>query len=249
MENIYFFDCNCSFGKLKNGSGLMPKDKDTIIEIMKKVNIKKAIPTHTSQKFLGAKAGNEILVSEIENDDMFIPLVTVLPNSSGEFINLEKLDEFVVKNSIKFANMFPKTHGFSPAEWQMGDTYSYLEKKGIPLLISISEVTADEMYGILSNHKSLKVICKDTSYTNDMRIMRLMELFENFYLETGTYHTCDGISYITEKFGAQRLIFGSNLPSSDPGAAIAKVACADISLEDKIKIAHKNLEKLIEGVK
>lgn len=246
MSEIYFYDCNCTFGKLSKVHEYTPTDKETVIRLLKKINVKRAIVSHTSQQYLTPKEGNEILVSEIKNDEIFVPSVTVMTNSSGEFISLKELDRFIDKNGVKLAQMFPKTHNFSPAEWQMGETYSYLEEKGIPLMLSINEVSADQIYEILSNHKKLNIICKDTSFSHDRNIMRLMELFENLYLESGTYSTCGGISYVTEKFGADRLIFGSGLQFAEPGAACAKVLCADISDEDKIKIAHKNIEKLIK---
>mgnify|MGYP003295337219 CR=1 FL=1 len=87
---------------------------------------------------------------------------------------------------------------------------------------------------LIESLKTYLITIKDTPITLAIFLVPIMYFIAN---------------YITKKFGSQRLIFGSNLPVSDPGAAIAKVACADISYEDKIKIAHGNLEKLIEGVK
>lgn len=249
MSDTYFFDCNLSFGRLKNPPTNIPLYKEEILGILDKINIKKAMATHTAQQFLGAKDGNVVLVSEIADSNALMPVVTVMPNSADEFLKLDELDKFIYKNNIKMATMFPKTHAYSPSDWQMGEIYSYLEEKNIPLLLSFTEVSSDQIYNILSNHKSLKVIVKDTSFSHDTDVFRLMELFEGFHLETGTYATCGGIDFAAGKFGAHRLIFGSNLPHSAPGAAVAKVACSSLLFEDKIKIAHKNLENLIKEVK
>ena len=249
MSDIYFYDCNCCIGKLKTPAGFIPTDTEAVAALLKKVNVKKAVTTHTAQLNLSARSGNERLASEIKNSDIFIPAVAVEPNSSDEFITLEELEKFIAENGVKMATMFPKSHVFSPAEWQMGETYSFLEEKNIPLLLSLTEVSADQIYEILSNHKSLKVIVKDTSFSNDKNLMRLMELFENFYLETGTYSTAGGISYVVKKFGAERILFGSGLHFSEPGASVCKVLCSEISDSDKIKIAHENLENMLKEVR
>lgn len=246
MQEVYFYDCNCTVGKQKNAGLFIPEDKETVIGLLKNVNVKKAVAFHTAQLILSAKTGNERPISEIENDDIFIPSVAVAPNASDEFMSIDELDKFITENGVKMATMFPKSHIFSPSKWQMGETYSYLEEKEIPLMLSLTEVSAEQLYEILSNHKKLKVICKDTGFSNDKNLYRLMELFENLYTETGTYTTCGGIRHITEKFGAERILFGSGLSYSAPGASVAKVLCSEISDEDKIKIAHKNLENLLK---
>lgn len=246
MQEVYFYDCNLTIGINSKPNLFMPEDKDTVKTLLKKVNVKKAVTCHAAQFSLSAKAGNNTLVSEIKNDDFFAPAVAVAPNASDEFMSIKDLDQFINKNNVKLATMIPKTSLFSASKWQMGETYSYLEQKGLPLLLSFSEITADGLYEILSNYKKLNVILKDTGFSNDKTIYRLLELFENLYIETGTYTTCGGVEHITEKFGAKRLVFGSGLSYAAPGASVAKVLCSDISDEDKIKIAHKNFENLIK---
>jgi predicted TIM-barrel fold metal-dependent hydrolase len=51
------------------------------------------------------------------------------------------------------------------------------------------------------------------------------------------------------RFGASRVIFGSNLPIDDPFASLMLVTDGDFSDDDREKIARGNLERLVQGVK
>ena len=51
------------------------------------------------------------------------------------------------------------------------------------------------------------------------------------------------------EFGAERLLFGSFLPVSDPLVPIGMVLDADLSEEEKRLIAGDNLRRLLEGVR
>ena len=51
------------------------------------------------------------------------------------------------------------------------------------------------------------------------------------------------------RFGAERLLFGTNMPQGAGSAAIAMITYADISLEEKKLIASENLNRILGGVK
>ena len=248
MDGLIFYDCNCVFGRKKQAFAYDDLNKDKLIGQLKKVNVERAVVSHTAQQFLSVKRGNEILLSKIKNDDIFIPAAAVMPNAAGEFMEISEFDTFVQTNGIKMIKMYPKTQNFSASEWQMGELYSYFEKKRLPLMVSIEEVGADGLYGMLSNHPALRVICTDCGFSNDRDMMRLMEIFQNLYLETGTFYTHGGIEYVVEKFGAQRLLFGTNLQHAEPGAAAARILYADITESEKRKIAYENMKTMLGQV-
>jgi predicted TIM-barrel fold metal-dependent hydrolase len=54
---------------------------------------------------------------------------------------------------------------------------------------------------------------------------------------------------VLERFGNERLLFGTGLPSCDPGGPIARVYYTHGSDADLAAIAHGNLERLLSRVR
>jgi hypothetical protein len=67
--------------------------------------------------------------------------------------------------------------------------------------------------------------------------------------ETDKAHLYLGLDELVSRFGASRVIFGSNLPIDDPFASLMLVTDGDFSDDDREKIARGNLERLVQGVK
>ena len=69
----------------------------------------------------------------------------------------------------------------------------------------------------------------------------------NYYLETcSTYRTPGVIEELVEKAGADRVIYGSDIPLMDPRVQIGKVITADISDADKRLILGENARRLLK---
>jgi len=88
----------------------------------------------------------------------------------------------------------------------------------------------------------------EEAYWNGRYLFPLLEKCENLFLEVANCVLYLEIDEIVKRFGAERLIFGSYLPVDDPNASLMLITEGDFSSEEKEQIAHKNLEKLIEGV-
>lgn len=53
-----------------------------------------------------------------------------------------------------------------------------------------------------------------------------------------------GIEAFVNKFGSERLLFGTNYPMDNMGGPIASLFGAKISEDDRENIAHRNIERL-----
>lgn len=70
---------------------------------------------------------------------------------------------------------------------------------------------------------------------------------DNVYLEiTYTALTNGVIEYMVDEVGADRVLFGTDMPMRDPAPQFAWVCYANISVEDKKKILGGNIKKLID---
>jgi predicted TIM-barrel fold metal-dependent hydrolase len=127
-----------------------------------------------------------------------------------------------------------------------------LEERRVPLFIWPRETDWDTLHETASRHPRLPVVleqCEEEAYWNLRFLVPLLERCENVRVETGKAHLYLGVDEIVKRFGASRVIYGSNLPVDDPFASLMLVTDGDFSDGDKEKIARGNLETLIQGVK
>ena len=74
-------------------------------------------------------------------------------------------------------------------------------------------------------------------------VFDLMRRRRNILLDSSWLHSAGAIEIVVKHFGADRLVFGTGWRSHN-GAAIAALARARISDEERQKIAHGNLDRL-----
>jgi len=75
-----------------------------------------------------------------------------------------------------------------------------------------------------------------------------MDKAPNLYVETSSYKPFFGLQEFVKRFGAQRLVFGSGMPATDPAASAAVVTWSGLPADQQEMIAHGNLERLIGEV-
>lgn len=245
---MYFFDCNTYFGNTTSMRVGAFSSVSDLVSNLKKYSVKKALVYHTLSKAYHPTFGNDALIREIENYPQLLPVWAVMPNHTNEFLSIAELEEKMRENHIKAVRMFPNEHNFSISEWCCGELIHFLEDKRIPLMIDMSSITCNDLYELCKSHTNLSIILIETGYSVDRKLYPLMKYFPNIYIQSGGYHACNGIENICTHFGAERIIFGSGLPSFALGSAISMIQYANITSEDKSKIAHGNLEKMLGGV-
>ncbi len=247
---IAFFDCNMMLGMRSSiKAGAIYKTCD-VIKVMERCNIKEAAVYHCSALEYHPVCGNARLMDEIKQYPFFHPVWVLLPGATGEFEKGEKLLESLKNNNVKLVRIFPGAlkHNFSVSKWNCGELFDLLDSNRIPLLVDISDFTWDELVEIAQSYKNMPILFTRVGYRNDRNMYRILEKYENVYLETSFYKEFLGIEKITEVFGAHRLIFGSELPVHSGGSAVTLVTHAQISMEEKQMIASGNIKKLIQNV-
>ncbi|MBQ8004651.1 MAG: amidohydrolase family protein, partial [Oscillospiraceae bacterium] len=136
------------------------------------------------------------------------------------------------------------------AEWSCGELFTALEEHQIPLLLPLSRVGGDfnAVHNIMKEHKELRVILTGVGYTTMRDVYPLLAMFPNLYISTSVYRGFEGIEDTVERFGANRLVFGSGMPSVSGASSVALLTYARISDEDKALIGSGNIKRLLSEV-
>ena len=85
---------------------------------------------------------------------------------------------------------------------------------------------------------------------NESRVIDpLLKYTKNVYFDMSTMLDCGQIEEIVERFGSERLLFGSGLPHFVPAGALGLLLYSEISDADRENIAHANFERLEGGIR
>lgn len=80
-------------------------------------------------------------------------------------------------------------------------------------------------------------------------IYPLLKYTRNIYFDMSIMLDAGGLEEIVKKFGSERLLFGSSLPTHIPSGALGLLMYADIPEADRENIAHGNFERLEGGIR
>lgn len=252
MHKLHFFDCNASFGRRKLVFPNSFYTKDDLLKYMDEYGIEKAMVSHAVARELDPIAGNQMLANEIAKDSRLVPTWVILPHHTREFPAPDKLIAQMKQENIKAVTMYPSpmNYYFSLSEWNCGELYSALEEYKIPLLLPMPEIDPqlEALHSILEKHPDMKLIFTNVNYRVSRNLYPLMKKFAGLYVESSGFKGQDGIQDLCEVFGANRMVFGTNMPVGSGASAVAMITYANISNADKERIACENLNELLGGV-
>jgi len=250
LDNIRFFDCSASFGRRKNVHKGSFFSLDELLQKMAYYRIDGAMVYHSMAAEYEPNEGNQMLLDQIAGIHNLKPVWVVMPHHTGEFPHPLNLRELMKQNNIRAVRMMPGDSGYSLAGWSCGALFKMLEGCNVPVMLGVSQINRNYqiLNDVLAAHPDMKLILTDIPYHCARYVYPLLECFPNLYLETIGFKVFGGIEDVCKKFGAGRLIFGSNAPLYSGGSAIGMIQYAKISQEEKKAIACENLEKLLEGV-
>jgi hypothetical protein len=224
--------------------GHLALEKSALLAEMDRFGIKAAVVSHFTAEEYDAVEGNRALASEIDN--RLLPAWAVLPDA----FHIEYL---TARNPVA-VRLFcaASKHNFSSASWCSGTLFEYLQQYSVLTLISREDlqiapgfIAWDTLVTLLSNFPRLPVVLLDLGYRSDRYLFPLMERFPRLYFDSSTYAAHRQLEAYVERFGAERIVFGSRLPLYTPGAALAVLLTARIADDAKLAIAGGNLRRLL----
>jgi predicted TIM-barrel fold metal-dependent hydrolase len=242
---LSFIDSNCFIGRQNSPNLDSFYTLETMKKEMKKINIRKSFVYNNLSKECNPVNGNSQLSKIIAGDEEFMPVWILLPHHTNEFPKPNEVRNQLFSNNVKMVRMFPKEHNYVLEDFVIKPLFNMLMEEGIPLTLNWDETTPDEIYRICNEYKDLKLIISNLNYAVDRNLIPLLEATTSLYVETFAYRVHRGIENLCNKFGAERLVFGSGLPNYCGGASVALINYSAISNEEKELISSRNILRLI----
>jgi len=258
MTRPEFFDCNTRIGKPgKPGPGAF-HTKDGLLREMDYLGISEAVVHHVAA--VGASAGNGRLLDEIAGETRLHGSWVFPPHHQIDFPDPGKAVEEMLSLGVKVARIFPPYyHAGVVADWASGRFFRALEAHRVPLMISGSQLgkhpddtrpsySAQNIYDICQSYPSLPVAIVHLNWSATRILHPLMQSCPNLLVEISYYSSHRGVEFLVQQSGAERILFGTGMPETSPGVALALVLYADVSEEERRLIAGDNLRRLLSEV-
>jgi predicted TIM-barrel fold metal-dependent hydrolase len=200
---------------------------------------------HAYAKEYDPRTGNERATEACLKHPAFVPCYVLLPEHTGEMASGDALLRYLAEGGARAARLYPKEHSYGLGETWCGGLFGTLAEAGVPVLIDFDQTSWPEVDGVLTAHPKLNLMVVRTGYRIDRWVYPMLSRHRGLRLETENYVPHMALEAVTERFGAECLIFGSGMPVWDAGGAMSHVLYAAVDERARRKIAGENLEGLL----
>jgi predicted TIM-barrel fold metal-dependent hydrolase len=245
---LKFFDCNCMIGRVGNKS-LPFHGAGELREEMKYYNIEKALVFHSLAWQTDPMYGNELLLKEIKGMDNLYPVAVAGAWETSRKAVSDELLKFAGEKAYGI-KLFPATHEYELCDENLGELMKLADRAHLPVIMDYEQMKGvGGLKELLAAYPGVTFILSDLGYGFNKIIYPMLGRYGNFCIEISLYRTYLGIEEIVENYGAERVLFGSYMPLHDAGAAECRIIYSGLKEEDKEKIAHGNMERIISRVR
>lgn len=249
MAALPFFDANCMIGTRATRHARTPWRLEEYRADFQQCDIMGAVVYHAVARDYSADYGNRRLMAEIGDDVQLSPQWVLLPHQTGEMPPAPELVAEMLAAGVRSARILPTAHRYPPEEHIIGYLLNELERHRIPLFVDTSEVSYDDVIGMCGAHPLLPVVLCGATYADGWQIETACRQCENLHIETHLLQGHHAYSRFVDEFGADRLIFGTDMPHRSPGAARMMTCYEDIPEDARRKIAGENMLRLLRNVR
>lgn len=258
MIDWKFFDARCKVGlNLKQGPGAYrPYSAEDLLGDMDQCGVHEAMVLDCLSMEVSPKDGNPRILNQLKGHSRLHPAWVALPPGTDETPQPAEMLRQMRQHKVAALWLLPRQYRFSLNDWCVDELLEPMNDAGVPLFISHDEAGPvglatdptdfDAVVALCRRWPRLPVIVSEYRIRRTQRVLyKAFDACPNLRLEVSAYWLHRGIEYITQRWGSQRLIFGSNWPTHGIGLTLPTVACAEIDDADKRKIAGDNLRGLI----
>jgi Amidohydrolase len=252
---LEFWDCHAAVGRWTLPPPAGALDPDALRAELVGAGVAGALVHHGLGRDYDPAAGNEALLRELGQlgergaTGALVPCVTLLPPGTAELPPPAEHLPALIRRGVRGARLYPRSHNFDLAEWCAGGLLGALERHRLPLSIDLAETAWRDLHGVCEAHPELPVIVTRVNYRHERVLYPLLRCHPRLHVELSFFQGHRGIEEVVDRFGPERLLFGSGLPFYTPGAPVVMVARADVGDAARRAIAGGNLRRLMAGVR
>jgi len=257
---LNFYDSNCILGKIVKPTPMTPNSDEELLKELSRVGVTRALAAHAHALQGDINTGNNEILEISAKRPGITPMWVIPQHSLLDIPDPEAYVKNMLANGVRAVRVEPTIYnGYLCEEWALGPLWRKLEELRIPVFIGGSDIgkhpdqprtgfSALNLFEISKTFPNLPLIIYKLNFSSVRVIASLMKQSKNIYVENSYFTAHNGVEFLVEFAGANKIIFGSGMPWNPPGPAALSIAFASISRLNKELIAEKNLETLMEQV-
>jgi len=253
MSDLSWFDANCFLGRWGDAQPGAPEDACGLRRTLAYLGIDEALVYHASAVDYDSAYGNELLAKELDGHANLHACWVVMPHYTDEMPQPKELARQMAARGVRAARLYPKRIG-PLRSYVYGELLGALADRSFPLLLDfelghwgshLEAIDWDGLDWLLGAFPDMPVILVRAGQAVDRLLLPFMDRHHNLYIETSYYLGTGALERLSDRFGAERLIFGTGMPRYAPGPAITLVSYSGLDEEAKRLVAGGNLRRLL----
>ena len=249
MDDLMFFDVNCRIGNACNAPG--PGIGELLTD-MDRFGVDRALVRHSGISD-GALSSNRYLADMLGHDasGRFFGVWCILPDACDELPEPDEFFRQMKKAGIRALTLDPFDHRYVPCRLTLGKIMAAAAERKIPILLDSFAGKFADLYRFVEEFSDNILIYAENvgKWGSDRNLRPLLEHNQNFYIDTAGYWVPEGIRDLAEKYGANRILYGSGFPRYNQGCGMLQLKYCGLPEEDVAAIAGNNLKNLLDGVR
>lgn len=245
MKELMFFDANACIGD--NLMGPRPGAEELLKE-MDRYGVEKALVRHNNIDASGAVNTNRDIakfLTEVSGDRLY-GVWSILPEQCDELPAGEELFKAMKQNRIK-ALAVNDSHRFVMSRLTIGRIMDEATERKVPVLLHGIQSAWKNVYDFMKEFPKAYIIAgAGQKWGTDRNIRPLLENYENFFIELAGYWVPEGIFDLAQKYGSERILYGSGFPRYAHGSGMAQIKHSTLTQQEIANIAGLNMAKLME---
>lgn len=255
MAEVTWFDACCSLGRYVHMPENQPETAEEILAVMDHYGIHEALVMDTIARDASPPAGNARVLERVADHPRLHPAWAGLMSASRELPPPDELVARMRAEGVAALFLYYNHMDIRLDEWAIDDLMAELERVGCPVFLCPNswrpagqneQTDWENVTRICRKFPDLPVVVTEHRiFFGQRTVYAALAACPNLRIEMSSMWRYGAIEFIAKEFGAERMVWGSQMPMREPGATIGQVARADIGEENLAKVAGGNLRELL----
>lgn len=245
MDDMIFFDANCRIGNACDAPGASAAE---LIREMDRYGVDRALVRHSGIAD-GALCSNRYLTEMLRADTSgrLTGVWCILPDACDEQPEPEEFFRQMAAAKIGALTLDPFAHRYVPCRLTLKKIMAAAAARKVPVLLNSFAGKFTELYRFVEEFPDNTLIYAENvgKWGSDRNLRPLLENFPEFYMDIAGYWVPEGIRDLAEKYGTDRILFGSGFPRYNQGCGMLQLKHCGLPDEAVSAIAGKNLQNLL----
>ena len=242
--SLEFFDVNAAFGF--DPKGRVDARLEKVLDLAGRANVRRLCVCSLKGAFYDYELGNIETLRICHGDGRLIPTATIDPRRyPGGRREVRSLKE----QGFRVLRLFPEHQNWP---YRYAPFYRILDELAeypmVLLLPARGLGSLTELSHLIPADAPFPTIVLGVNYWLISEALAVLPERPNLYLDTSLLDSPDAYELLVDEIGPERLLFGSGLPFTGPGAPALALERAQIPDRAKEAIARLNLEGLLDAV-